>query len=143
MKKGILFSIFILTAAISFSELKSNLTSNKMVMVNNQMQMMPADNATPGDTLVYTLALNNENASGITNVNPVIPIPSYTTLVPSMVEPANFMVTTDNQNYVAYPQMGANNQPVSDNMYKSVKWDIGNMNANEAKTMKIGVKINN
>ncbi|MGX6591080.1 hypothetical protein [Cetobacterium ceti] len=142
MKKSLLFFTFLFTAAFSFAKVECNLEVHKMMMENNQPKMMSVRMADPGDTLVYSLNVTNNENAAVTNLNPTLPVPNYTTLVPDLVTPNNFMVSTNNKDYKPYPILDREGKPIPNSEYRSVKWDLNNLNVKESQMFKIGVKVN-
>ncbi|WP_426710456.1 hypothetical protein [Cetobacterium sp. SF1] len=123
--------------------MECSLAVHKMMMENNEPKMMEIKEADPGDTLIYTLNVTNNEPGAVTNLNPTLPIPDYTTLVPTLISPAeNYTVSADNKDFKPYPILDAQGQPIPDSDYRAVKWNLGNLNNGDAKTFKIGVKVN-
>ncbi|MCJ8342976.1 MAG: hypothetical protein MJH09_09050 [Cetobacterium sp.] len=142
MKKSLLFLTFLFATALSFGKVEANLEVHKMILENNQPKMTSARIADPGDVLVYSLKVTNFENAAVTNLNPTLPIPNYTTLDPNLVTPNNFMVSTNNKDYKPYPILDREGKPIPNSEYRSVKWDLNNLNVKESQMFKIGVKVN-
>lgn len=143
MKKVLILLMFLLNLVIAYANIDFNLSVEKLEMKNGVVTMMDVKNANPGDTLVYTLKITNNGEEKVTNIMPSIPIPEYTTLIPTLVAPTtSYVVSTDNKNYKKYPYLNNDGSPVSDSMYKSIRWTVDSMKPKEVKTFKFGVSVN-
>ena len=143
MKKILVLLMFLLNIIVTYANLDFNLAVEKLEMKNGAVTMVKVNDVNPGDTLIYTLKVTNNGDESVTNIMPSIPIPEYTTLVPTLVAPsASYVVSTDNKNYKKYPYLNNDGSPVSDSMYKSIRWTVDSMKPKEMKTFKFGVSVN-
>lgn len=143
MKKILVLLMFLLNIIVTYANLDFNLAVEKLEMKNGVVTMVKVNDVNPGDTLIYTLKVTNNGDESVTNIMPSIPIPEYTTLVPTLVVPStSYVVSTDNKNYKKYPYLNNDGSPVSDSMYKSIRWTVDSMKPKEMKTFKFGVSVN-
>lgn len=143
MKKILVLLMFLLNIIVTYANLDFNLAVEKLEMKNGVVTMVKVNDVNPGDTLIYTLKVTNNGDESVTNIMPSIPIPEYTTLVPTLVVPStSYVVSTDNKNYKKYPYLNNDGSPVSDSMYKSIRWTVDSMKPKEMRTFKFGVSVN-
>lgn len=143
MRKICLMFILLLNLVCAYAKVDFNLTVEKMEMNSGKMTLIQAKDVNPGDTLIYTLKVKNDDEGVVKNIMPSIPIPEYTTLIPTYISPSDsYSVSTDGKDYKKYPYLGSDGRPVADSMYKSIRWTVDSMKPNEEKTFKFGVSVN-
>lgn len=143
MRKICLVFILLLNLVCAYAKVDFNLSVEKLEMNSGEMTLIQAKDVNPGDTLIYTLNVKNDESGVVKNIMPSIPIPEYTTLVPTLVSPSDsYYISTDNKNYKKYPYLGSDGRPVPDSMYKSIRWTVDSMKPNEERTFKFGVSVN-
>lgn len=143
MKRIFIVIILLFNVILAYANVDFHLSVDKKIMKNGKSTLVSVKETNPGDTLIYTLKVTNNNMERVTNVSPTVPIPKYTTLIPELIMPnTSYMVSTDKQNYKTYPYLGADGRPVADSMYKSIRWRVNSMEPNEIKMFRFGVSVN-
>lgn len=99
--------------------------------------------AKPGELLQYTLTVTNGSDREITNVTPVLPIPSGMKYVADSAKPSNAQASTDSKNYSEMPlkvkiknAKGKTETVVVPYVeYRSLRWTISKMKAKTSITV--------
>lgn len=141
MKRVIM--IFLLTVVSLFSEVKTELTSYKVITgADGKTERVGAEQGSPGDVLEYVFYIKNDDPEAIYNLNPVIPIPDGTTLLQQSIEPQkNYKVSLNGRDFMDYP-IKKNNVAVPLGEYRAVSWEIPQLNKGMEINLKLQVKIN-
>lgn len=141
MKRVIL--IFLLTVVSIFAEIKTELSSYKVVTKSDgSIEKVSAEQGSPGDILEYIFYIKNNTSEAIYSVNPIIPIPTGTTLIKDEILPQNnFKVSLDGLNFLDFPIV-KNGLEVPLGEYRAVLWEIAQLNTGIDKNLKLQVKIN-
>lgn len=143
MKKALLSIVFLFNLAVTFASVDFNLSVQKLEMKDGRPILTKASKVDPGDTLLYILEITNEGEEEVKNLMPSIPIPEYTTLLPTMITPnMSFVVSVDKKKYKKYPYLTKDGRPISDSMYKSIRWTVDSMKPKEKRIFKFGVSVN-
>ncbi|WP_297406384.1 hypothetical protein [uncultured Cetobacterium sp.] len=143
MKKIIFIITLLVNTILTYANVDFNLAVEKMVTQNGNTTLVAVEETDPGDTLVYTLHISNNNNGTVSNITPTIPIPKYTTLIPGLVTPnTNYTVSIDEKTYKPYPYLGADGRPIPDSMYKAIRWTVNSMKPHEMNLFKFGVSVN-
>lgn len=137
MKRVLMF--FFLLATAMFAEVKTELVAHKLLPDG---ELVAAENAKPGDIILYDFTIFNDDPSEIKNLNPSLNVPHGTTLLPSRIIPAkNYKVSLDGVEFLPYPIKDKEGKAVADELYRAVSWNIAEMKADEKMTVKLGVQV--
>ena len=140
MKKILL--LFILIVSTTFAEVKTHLSNMKIVKNDKGgIEKVEAKNVSPGDILEYTFMIDNQEEEAIKNLNPTIPVPKGTTIVPDTGKPSNYLVSINGRDYHPYP-IKVDGQPVALSDYKGVGWNVEELKPGEKAEFKMQVKLN-
>lgn len=140
MKKILIF--FTLLATTTLAEVKTQLISAKVIKNDKGIiEKVEATNAYPGDILEYTFIIDNQEEEIIKNLNPAIPVPSGTTLVPKTGKPSNYLVSINGRDYYPYP-IEVNGEPIELSNYKSIGWNVNELKPGEKAEFQMQVKLN-
>lgn len=139
--KKILMVLFLLGTTL-FAEVKTQLTSTKVISKEGKIEKVSADTAQPGDILNYNFHITNEDINSVKNLNPTIPVPLGTTLIPESISPKNFKVSTNGKDFLKFPIL-ENGTPVPNSAYRAVLWNIESLDRNKELTVQLNVQINN
>jgi uncharacterized repeat protein (TIGR01451 family) len=112
--------------------------------------LLPADKASPGDTLEYQTLHKNNGKSVIKSLTATLPLPEGISYVPGSAKPANAQASVDGKVFAAIPlkAMVKNAQgkleerlvPYSD--YRALRWTLGELPANEQVTVSARALVN-
>ncbi|WP_418966113.1 hypothetical protein [Cetobacterium sp.] len=140
MKK--ILVLFILIVSTVFAEVKTHLGSMK-IMKNDKggVEKVEAKNVSPGDILEYTFTIDNQEEEAIKNLNPTIPVPAGTTIVPDTGKPSNYLVSINGRDYYPYP-IEVDGKPVELSSYKGVGWNVAELKPGEKAEFQMQVKLN-
>lgn len=140
MKKILI--LFILVVSTVFGEVKTHL-SNMKIMKNDKggIERGEAKNVSPGDVLEYTFTIDNQEEEAIKNLNPTIPVPAGTTIVPNTGKPSNYLVSINGRDYYPYP-IEVDGKPVELSEYKGVGWNVDELKPGEKAEFQMQVKLN-
>ncbi|MGL4865298.1 MAG: hypothetical protein ACRC4T_19555 [Cetobacterium sp.] len=140
MKK--ILVMFILVVSTVFAEVKTHL-SNMKVVKNDKgvVERVEAKNVSPGDILEYTFTIDNQEEEVIKNLNPAIPVPTGTTIVPNTGKPSNYLVSINGRDYYPYP-IKVDGKPVELSSYKGVGWNVEELKPGEKAEFQMQVKLN-
>ncbi|WP_297597668.1 hypothetical protein [uncultured Cetobacterium sp.] len=140
MKKILL--MFILIGSVVLGEVKTQLKSMKISKSGDgKIERVEAKNVSPGDILEYTFMIDNEEQEVIKNLNPTIPVPSGTSLIPDTGKPSNYLVSVNGRDFYKYP-IEVDGKPVPLSDYKSVGWNVEELKPGEKLEFKVEVKLN-
>ena len=140
MKKILL--LFVLLVSTTFAEVKTHLSNMKIVKDGKGgIEKVEAKNVSPGDILEYTFMIDNQEEEAIKNLNPTIPVPKGTTIVPDTGKPSNYLVSINGRDYYPYP-IKVDGQPVELSNYKGVGWNVEELKPGEKAEFKMQVKLN-
>lgn len=140
MKKILL--LFVLLVSTSFAEVKTHLSNMKIVKDNKGgIEKVEAKNVSPGDILEYTFTIDNQEEEAIKNLNPAIPVPAGTTIVPNTGKPSNYLVSINGRDYYPYP-IEVDGKPVELSSYKGVGWNVDELKPGEKAEFQMQVKLN-
>ena len=140
MKKILL--LFVLLVSTTFAEVKTHLSNMKIVKDNKGgIEKIEAKNVSPGDILEYTFTIDNQEEEVIKNLNPAIPVPTGTTIVPNTGKPSNYLVSINGRDYYPYP-IEVDGKPVELSSYKGVGWNVEELKPGEKAEFQMQVKLN-
>lgn len=139
--KKILVLFFVVISTI-FAEVKTNLSNVKIVKdKDGAIQKVEAKDVSPGDILEYTFTIDNLEQEIIKNLNPIIPVPNGTILVPNTGNPSNYLVSINGRDFSKYPIL-VDGKPVELSEYRSVGWNVEELKPGEKVEFKMQVKLN-
>ncbi|MHA4989710.1 hypothetical protein [Cetobacterium somerae] len=134
--------LFILVVSTVFAEVKTHLSNMKIVKDDKGgIEKVEAKNVSPGDILEYTFTIDNQEEEGIENLNPTIPVPKGTTIVPNTGKPSNYLVSINGRDYYPYP-IEVDGKPVELSEYKGVGWNVDELKPGEKAEFQMQVKLN-
>lgn len=136
--KRVLMFFFLLTTAI-FAEVKTQLSAEKLLPDG---EIIVAESATPGETVIYTYTMKNTDSKSVKNLNPSLKVPHGTTLLPAKITTPNFKVSLDEVEFLPYPIKDKEGNPVDESLYRAVSWNIAELKGDEERAVKLGVQIN-
>lgn len=140
MKKILI--LFILLVSTIFAEVKTHLSNMKIVKDDKGgIEKVEAKNVSPGDILEYTFTIDNQEEEAIENLNPTIPVPKGTTIVPNTGKPSNYLVSINGRDYYPYP-IEVDGKPVELSEYKGVGWNVDELKPGEKAEFQMQVKLN-
>lgn len=140
MKKILI--LFILVVSTVFAEVKTHLSNMKIVKDDKgDVEKVEAKNVSPGDILEYTFTIDNQEEEAIENLNPTIPVPKGTTIVPNTGKPSNYLVSINGRDYYPYP-IEVDGKPVELSEYKGVGWNVDELKPGEKAEFQMQVKLN-
>lgn len=140
MKKILL--LFVLLVSTTFAEVKTHLSNMKIVKDDKGgIEKVEAKNVSPGDILEYTFTIDNQEEEVIKNLNPAIPVPTGTTIVPNTGKPSNYLVSINGRDYYPYP-IEVDGKPVELSSYKGVGWNVDELKPGEKAEFQMQVKLN-
>lgn len=140
MKK--ILVMFILVVSTVFAEVKTHLSNMKIVKDDKGgIEKVEAKNVSPGDILEYTFTIDNQEEEVIKNLNPAIPVPTGTTIVPNTGKPSNYLVSINGRDYYPYP-IKVDGNPVELSSYKGVGWNVEELKPGEKAEFQMQVKLN-
>lgn len=140
MKKILL--LFVLLVSTTFAEVKTHLSNMKIVKDDKGgIEKVEAKNVSPGDILEYTFTIDNQEEEVIKNLNPAIPVPTGTTIVPNTGKPSNYLVSINGRDYYPYP-IEVDGKPVELSSYKGVGWNVEELKPGEKAEFQMQVKLN-
>jgi len=113
-------------------------------------QLVSAEEAKPGDTLLYTATCANVSDRTISGIAPVIPIPEGVTLLEASITPEAKEASLDGATFVAYPASrtvtGADGKevtaPVPAAAYRAIRWQVAELAAGAATELSFRVSVN-
>ena len=140
MKK--ILVMFILVVSTVFAEVKTHL-SNMKVVKNDKgvVERVEAKNVSPGDILEYTFTIDNQETESIKNLNPAIPVPTGTTLIPNTEKPKEAFVSVNGRDFHPYP-IKVNGEEVDLNEYRIVSWNVEKLEPGEKIELQMQVLVN-
>lgn len=133
-----MFMLCLLVSSVCIAELKTEFKAN---IVNRKGVMKEGESGKPGEKILYTFTLINDTES-MQKVNPVIPIPEGTTLLPTSVKPKDYVVSLDGINFVKHPIKDKDGNDISDSLYRAIKWEVDTLKKNEKLMTSVEVEIN-
>lgn len=134
--------LFILVVSTIFAEVKTHLSNMKIVKDDKGgIEKVEAKNVSPGDILEYTFTIDNQEEEAIENLNPTIPVPKGTTIVPNTGKPSNYLVSINGRDYYPYP-IEVDGKPVELSEYKGVGWNVDELKPGEKAEFQMQVKLN-
>lgn len=140
MKKILI--LFILLVSTVFAEVKTHLSNMKIVKDDKGgIEKVEAKNVSPGDILEYTFTIDNQEEEAIENLNPTIPVPKGTTIVPNTGKPSNYLVSINGRDYYPYP-IEVDGKPVELSEYKGIGWNVDELKPGEKAEFQMQVKLN-
>lgn len=112
--------------------------------------LSPAEEAKPGDTILYTATCENTSDRSLQGIAPVIPIPAGVTLVPDSITPAAKEATTDGSTFVSYPITRTvttaggkeESRPAPADAYRAIRWEIAELAAGAKTVVSLRVTVN-
>ncbi|MBC2856412.1 MAG: hypothetical protein RR191_05275 [Cetobacterium sp.] len=139
MKK--LLTLFMIISATIFAEIKTELVAQKVVTSSEgKIERVSAENANPGDIINYSFFMTNEDNETATNLNPTIPIPMGTSLIPDTISPKDFKVTINGRDFYDFP-IKVDGKDVPNSEYRVVSWSIPELKAKGEKKVELSVQI--
>lgn len=134
--------LFILVVSTVFAEVKTHLSNMKIVKDDKGgIEKVEAKNVSPGDILEYTFTIDNQEEEAIENLNPTIPVPKGTTIVPNTGKPSNYLVSINGRDYYPYP-IEVDGKPVELSEYKGIGWNVDELKPGEKAEFQMQVKLN-
>lgn len=136
-----LLVLFLVLVTTVFAEVKTELKSYKVTVENGEVVKTEAQSAAPGDIIQYDFLISNGTEEALERMNPTIPVPVGTTLLPDKGKPSNYLVSTNERDFYPYPIM-EDGKPVDDSAYRLVSWNIEKLDAGKSINLEIQVKVN-
>ncbi len=112
--------------------------------------LVPAPEAKPGDTLLYTATCANVSDRTISGIQPVIPVPEGVTLVEASITPKAKEASLDGATFVSYPATrtvtAADGKeitaPVPADAYRAIRWEVAELAAGATTDLSFRVSVN-
>lgn len=112
--------------------------------------LVPAPEAKPGDTLLYTATCANVSDRTISGIQPVIPVPEGVTLVEASITPKAKEASLDGATFVSYPATRTVTAtdgkeitaPVPANAYRAIRWEVAELAAGASTDLSFRVSVN-
>lgn len=134
--------LFMILGATLFAEVKTQLSHMKILKSESGVsEKVEATTVSPGDILEYTFMIDNQEAEAIRSLNPTIPVPEGTVLIPEESEPKGFKVTLNGRDFVPYPAE-VDGVPVADSEYRAIAWELNELKPNEKIEFQTQVRVN-
>ncbi|MFY9259064.1 MAG: hypothetical protein WAO71_00995 [Gallionella sp.] len=103
----------------------------------------------PGEVIEYQVSYHNTTKRPISQLQATLPIPKETEYIPNTANPAVVQASLDGVNYAPIPlrhvvklangQMTEQDVPVVE--YRSLRWSLGDLSANQKKTVSARVRL--
>lgn len=141
MKKiMILFTIISLNTVAN--NIQTKLSHTKVVRdKEGKLEKVQANLVSPGDILEYTFTIDNQETESIKNLNPAIPVPTGTTLIPNTEKPKEAFVSVNGRDFHPYP-IKVNGEEVDLNEYRIVSWNVEKLEPGEKIELQMQVLVN-
>lgn len=134
--------LFLLVISVAFGEVKTQLSNMKIVKDGKGgVEAVEPKDVSPGDILEYTFTIDNQEEEAIKNLNPTIPVPNGTTIVPDTGNPTPYVVSINGRDYYPYP-IEVDGNPVELSSYKNIGWNVDELKPGERVEFKVQVKLN-
>lgn len=143
MKKILLVSLFLFGSISNYIfALNTHLSADKIIVnqIGEEIRSR-ADNVNPGDIIEYIYTIENDNKLSAYYLQPAIPIPKETKLIPKSIFPDNFKVSVDGINFIDFPVLDQEKEEVPASAYKIIKWNIDELKSKEVIDVRLRVKI--
>jgi uncharacterized repeat protein (TIGR01451 family) len=128
---------------------KMVMSQSKIVVANGVEQKQSADKVKPGDVIEYVVECKNPGTKAVKDFKPVLPVPAALEYIPQSASPVPVMASTDGKNFAPVPlkrkvqgadgKMSEQLVPVSE--YRSLQWDLGNIEGGASKSVKARMKV--
>ena len=111
--------------------------------------LLPADKASPGDTLEYEAVYKSNSKSAVKSLTATLPLPIGTSYVPGSAKPANAQASVDGKTFAAIPlktmDKTADGKPLERlvlySEYRALRWALGDLPANEKLTVSARARL--
>lgn len=146
--------VLVLLVAPSFAWAQNNsvtsqLTAQRVEVVQGKTVFKPARDVKPGDIVRYTSTYRNGGAKEVGQLLATLPIPTGTTFIVNSAEPANAQASTDGSTFssipllrnVKQPDGSERKQPVPLSEYRAVRWKLGTLPAKTSRDVSLRVRI--
>ena len=148
-KSALVCALAMMSALSLWSEVKVVLTASKIVKTEGTEQRQPGDKARPGEVIEYVADYRNTDKRPVSNVKATLPVPHGMEYLPETANPVKVMASTDDVHYAPVPlKRSAKNadgkvveQMVPYSEYKSLRWDLGEIAGEAAKSVKARMKV--
>lgn len=127
--------------------LSSEISLYKVLVDEEQQEtLIKADEVEPEDLLEYQILYINNSSSGITALQPVLPIPTGLQLITE--DSLDALVSVDGVQYFAYPIMKTISKedqlisiPIDKSMYRFLKWKVERLEVGEEVILKARMSV--
>ncbi|MGL4366606.1 MAG: hypothetical protein ACRC8F_07855 [Cetobacterium sp.] len=137
-----LLVLFLVLVTTIFAEVKTELKSYKVLVDKEGVETkVEAQSAAPGDIIEYNFFIANETEEALERLNPGIPVPVGTTLIPKETNPEGYLVSINQRDFYPYPIL-EEGVPVNDSEYRLVSWNIEKLEPGKSLNLDIQVKVN-
>lgn len=137
-----LLVLFLVLVTTIFAEVKTELKSYKVLVDKEGVETkVEAQSAAPGDIIEYNFFIANETEEALERLNPGIPVPVGTTLIPNETTPEGYLVSINQRDFYPYPIL-EEGVPVNDSEYRLVSWNIEKLEPGKSLNLDIQVKVN-
>ncbi len=139
-----------LTTAFAAGDVSTTLTAQKVrVDAKGKETFTDADKVQPGDIVEYTVKITNGGETGITNLQPKLPIPTGAIYVPDSAKPAAVQASVDGITFEKVPLKHKVKQadgteklvPVPIEQYRFLRWSFAKLAAHSSVTATARVTI--
>lgn len=126
------------------------LTAQRVLVTGQGKESLaPAETARPGEVIEYRILYRNNGKGAAGNLQGNLPIPAEMEYLPGSAVPAGVSASLDGRNFSRVPlkrkvrladgSVAEREVPASE--YRSLRWDLGDLAAGAAKTVKARVRI--
>ncbi|MFN8586648.1 MAG: hypothetical protein U0704_02515 [Candidatus Eisenbacteria bacterium] len=125
------------------------LTAQRVQVVNGHETLVAADQAKPGETLVYRVTCSNDGRETVKSVMATLPIPSGLEYLPRTAAPAVVQASLDGRTFAPVPLVrrtrDANGRevvvevPASE--YRFLRWSVGTLAPKASRTVTARARV--
>ena len=136
--------------ALRDASVECMLTASKVVIdADGEEQLVSAETAKPGEIIEYAVVYSNNTGDRVRSLQATLPIPRGTTYVPDSATAGKAMASIDGAEFapiplkreVKLPDGGVQTQEVPCDEYRSLRWRVGDLEADESVTVTARVKV--
>lgn len=125
------------------------LTAQRVQLVNGRETLVAADQAKPGETLVYRVTCSNEGRETVQSVLATLPIPSGLEYLPRTAAPAVVQASLDGKTFAPVPLVrrtrDANGREVVTEVpaseYRFLRWSVGTLAPKASRTVTARARV--
>lgn len=104
-------------------------------------QEVEAEEASPGDLILYRATFTNAGEADLAGLQPQIPVPAGFEYVAGSVTPAPEAVAIAGQGFVAFPVQAADGTSPSPEAYRAFRWQVSVLKAGATFQAELKVRV--